>query len=253
MLMVKELSCGYGKKKVLSEISCSLEAGEILCIIGANGSGKSTFLHALMGLLPSEGQILLEGQALTGFSHKERAKKLALLSQYSQVDFPYTIWDTVLFGRYAHRKHCFQGNSPQELDFVQEILQSLGLWEQRDSLISQLSGGQLQRVYLARTFVQNPQMILLDEPTNHLDLKVQVDLFLQLKDWVAQEKRGVIGVFHDLNAVGHFAHKVLLLKEGRCLAYGKVEDVLSPQNLQEAYDMDVHGYLAESYGRWQKL
>lgn len=248
MLQVKGLSAKYGQQEVLQNISFSLEQGEILCIIGANGSGKSTLLHSLMGLMKSTGDIELHGQALGKLPWKQRAKELALLSQHSQVEFPYTVWDTVSFARYAHGKHPFSGLSPEEKEMISLQLQSLGLWSQRDKLISQLSGGQLQRVYLARTFVQNPNLILLDEPTNHLDLKVQLDLLSQLETWVKEQQRGVIGVFHDLNLVRQFAHKLLLLYEGKCLAFGTVEEVL-PQ-LEKAYAMDVLGYMRNSYGRW---
>ncbi len=255
MLEVVGLSAKYGQQEVLREISFSLQSGEILCIIGANGSGKSTLLHSLMGLLKSSGEIHLQGQGIEKLSWKQRAKAMALLSQHSGVDFPYTVWDTVSFARYAHGKHPFSALSSGEKEMISQQLQALGLWEKRDTLISQLSGGQLQRVYLARTFVQNPHVILLDEPTNHLDLKVQLDLLSQLETWVSVEDsggtgRGVIGVFHDLNLVRQFAHKLLLLYEGNSLAFGTVEEVL-PQ-LHKAYDMDVVGHMRDSYGRWMK-
>lgn len=250
MLTANALTSSYGNREVLHQISFRLEVGETLCIIGANGSGKSTLLHNLMGLQKSTGIIHINQQELKSLSWKERAKKMALLSQHSSVEFPYTVFDTVALGRYCHKKNCFSQLNEEEIQLIRQCLENVGLWEERDQLISRLSGGQLQRVYLARTFAQNPQIILLDEPTNHLDLKVQLDLLQRLKKWVKDEHRGIIGVFHDLNFVKQFADKVLLLHNGNSIAYGSITEVMTQENLERAYQLDVCSYMEESYKNW---
>lgn len=253
MLVGKNINCYYGTTQVLQDASFSLEKGETLCIIGANGSGKTTLLHAIMGLHPSKGEIQILQQPLSTVKWKTRAKYMALLSQHSTIEFPYTIWDTVSLGRYCHKKNCFSPFTPEERDFIDHCIEEVGLWNQRNDTISSLSGGQLQRVYLARTFAQNPNLILLDEPTNHLDLKVQLELLQRLKTWVKEEERGVVGVFHDLNFVRQFADKVLLLHEGKTVAYGNVSQVMTPEHLQLAYDLNVYGYMKESYEKWVEV
>lgn len=250
MLQANNISCAYGKEIVLEQASFTVEKGETLCIIGANGSGKTTLLHALMGLHKTSGQIQICEKSIGALSSKDRAKEMALLSQHSSIEFPYTIWDTVALGRYCHKKNCFAPLSGEEKNLIDQCIQDVGLWNERESMISSLSGGQLQRVYLARTFAQNPRIILLDEPTNHLDLKVQLDLFHRLKTWVGEENRCVIGVFHDLNFVRQFADKVLLLHKGHTLAYGSVEDVMTREHLQTAFHIDVWDYMETSYGKW---
>lgn len=250
MVNVEHLSCFYGGTQALRDVTFSLEQGEFLAVIGPNGCGKTTLLHGMMGLIPQKGSVTLSGKNLSVLSAKQRAHEVALLSQHSSMEFPYSVFDTVLLGRYCHKKHCFSPTQPEDFQFVEECIQNVGLLSEKDRLISSLSGGQLQRVYLARTFAQKPNLILLDEPTNHLDLKVQLELFHQLKQWVSEEKRGVIGVFHDLNVVHQFADKVLLLHQGQLLAYGSPEEVLHSPHLETAYELDVKGYMSQSYRRW---
>lgn len=253
MVNVENLSCFYGSTQVLKELSFSLDSGELLAVIGPNGCGKTTLLHGIMGFLSQKGSVALSGKNISSLSAKERAKEVALLSQHSTIEFPYTVFDTVLLGRYCHKKHFFSQTLPEDLLFVEECLKNVDLLPQKDKLISALSGGQLQRVFLARTFAQKPNLILLDEPTNHLDLKVQLELFHQLKQWVSQEKRGIIGVFHDLNVVHQFADKVLLIHQGEGLAFGTPQEVLHSPLLEKAYELDVTSHMTDSYRRWANL
>lgn len=250
LLKITDVCCSYGTTEVLHHASFSLEPGETLCIIGANGSGKTTLLHSLMGLEKSTGSIQVLGQDLHAMPWKHRAQKMALLSQHSSIEFPYTIWDTVALGRYCHKKNCFSPLNPDEKNLIDQNIKAVGLWEQKDTLLSSLSGGQLQRVFLARTFTQNPSIILLDEPTNHLDLKVQLELMSQLKTWVKEQQRGVIAVFHDLNFVRQCADKILLLHQGHTVAYGSVGETMTQENLMTAYGLDVHQYMKTSYESW---
>lgn len=252
MLEIKHLSSGYEGNMVLQDISCQLQSGQKLCILGANGSGKSTLLKAIMGLNPCTGEVLFQGKSLLSMSAKQRAQEMALLSQHSQIEFPYSLWDTVAMGRYCHRKNCFASLQPEERELIDHCIESVGLWAERDNLLSNLSGGQMQRAYLARTFAQDPKIIMLDEPSNHLDFKVELALYDYLNQWVSQGERAIVSVFHDINVVRQFADQVLLLDHGKTLGYGQVSQVLTPENLEQAYEVDVWSYMERSYKAWQR-
>ena len=205
----------------------------------------------MAGLLPGSGAIELEGSDLRKLSARQRAKKLALMSQLAPAAFGYTVHETVMLGRYARRTGGpLAGESVEDRRVVQESMTITGTWELRDRLITELSGGQLQRVYLARTFAQEPQVILLDEPTNHLDLRYQVELIESLRIWVQTAGRCVVGVLHDINLALAFADTVLLMEEGAVLTQTRVEE-LDPSLLDRLYGMDVRAYMKTTLGRWK--
>lgn len=251
MLTVKQLSCGYGKTEVIHDLSFQVEAGGRLCILGPNGCGKTTLLRALAGVLSWQGQIEADGVSLIGLPPRQRAKKIALMSQFSGTAFDYTVYETVMLGRYAHQgDSLFSAETADDRIVVEDALRRTGVWELRERSVTKLSGGQLQRVFLARTFAQEPQIILLDEPANHLDLRCQAELLESLRDWTADGKRCVAGVFHDIGLAFAFADTALLLEEGRALACGPVEE-LDEELLDRLYGMDVRRYMKNMYGRWE--
>ena len=251
MLTVEHLSCGYGKTEVIHDLSFQVAAGERLCILGPNGCGKTTLLRALAGVLPCQGCMEADGAALRGLTTKQRAKKNSLMSQFSRPSFDYTVYEAVMLGRYAHRSgSLFPAETAADRAAVEDALRRTGVWELREHSVMRLSGGQLQRVFLARTFAQEPQIILLDEPANHLDLRYQAALLESLRDWTADKRRCVAGVFHDISLALAFADTVLLLEEGRALACGPVAG-LDERLLDRLYGMDVRGYMKRMYGRWE--
>lgn len=253
MLKVQNLSCGYGNHLVLKNVSFSAKAGEKICILGANGCGKTTLLRAISGMIPFDGTVALSGQNLQNMSRTQVAKKMAVMTQASQIYFSYTIYETVMMGRYAHRsKGLFsERESKQDKEIVKQCLQDVGLFELKDRLITQLSGGQLQRVFLARTFAQTPDIILLDEPTNHLDLKYQIELSELLTQWTKQQNRCVVGVLHDINLALSFADSVVLMKEGEIVCHQPVNQ-LDLSQLEQVYDTNVSQYMRESLKRWER-
>lgn len=251
MLTVEHLSCGYGKTQVIHDLSFQVKVGERLCILGPNGCGKTTLLRALAGVLSWQGRVEADGVSLQELSPKQRAKKIALMSQFSQTAFDYTVYEAVMLGRYAHRSgSLFPAETAADRDAVEDALRRTGVWEVREQSVTRLSGGQLQRVFLARTFAQEPQIILLDEPANHLDPRYQAELLDNLRDWTADKKRCVAGVFHDISLALAFADTALLLEEGRALACGSVE-TLDMKLLDRLYGMDVRSYMKRMYGRWK--
>ncbi len=250
MLNVQNLSCGYDEVKVVKEISFSLERGKNLCIIGPNGCGKTTLLRALTNILPYEGSVRFCGKEVAGMKRKEISRNIALMTQMSSSYFSYTVFETVALGRYAHQQSFFSGLSIADEDFIFECMEEVNLLDLKNKLITQLSGGQLQRVFLARALAQDPELILLDEPTNHLDIKHQLELLEFLSHWAKEKNRGVIGVLHDLNMVRDFSDEVLLMKEGQRIAFGESNHVFQGDALKETYGIDIKGWMKSSLAKW---
>lgn len=250
MLQVEHVTCGYGGSPVIADISFRVREGERLCILGPNGCGKTTLLRAMTGLLPCQGAIKIQNTDLRQLTVRQRAKKLALMSQLTPASFDYTVYETVMLGRYARQKGgLLARQSSEDRQAVETSLTLTGTWELRDRLVTELSGGQLQRVFLARTFAQDPQVIALDEPTNHLDLRCQIELIDSLRAWAAGGGRCVVGVFHDINLALTFADRVLLLENGRILADEQV-DRFDPAILNGLYGMDVRAHMQATLRRW---
>jgi len=250
MLELRDLYCGYGAGDVLRGISLKAERGEFLCLAGPNGCGKSTLLKAIARLLPFRGSITVDGRETSALSHRELSLHIALLGQMSPLYFPYTVYDTVAMGRYAHRKNWFGGYDGADRAAIEEALAALGLDPLREKPINELSGGQLQRVFLARTLAQNPRIILLDEPTNHLDLKHQIALLDHLAAWVRAGERTIIAVFHDLNLALRYSNKAALMAEGKISAHGLTAEVFANPALAEVFGMDVGRFMRESLEKW---
>jgi iron complex transport system ATP-binding protein len=250
VIEVRDLSAGYGAGDVIHGISFGAQRGESLCILGPNGCGKSTLLKSIARVIAYRGEVTLEGRELSSFSRKELAKKVALLGQSAQVYFPYTIREAVSLGRYAYAEGFLKNLSAEDNAVVEDTLKKLDIWDIKDRMIDELSGGQLQRVFLAKALAQNPEVILLDEPTNHLDLKNQIELLRYLKLWVTENNKTLIGVFHDLNLVHHFGDTALLMNEGRLAAWGGIKEALNGEIMQAVYGIDIRGFMLESLKKW---
>ena len=252
MLSLKKVSAGYDGVDVVRNVTLNVKGGENLCIIGPNGCGKSTLLKAIAGLIDSKGCIEIDGTNINKMKRKEIAAKVAMMSQVSNLFFSFSVFETVMLGRYAHMKSgIFATPSKSDREYVERCLESVGMQDQRDKQISTLSGGQLQRVFLARTLAQQPKIILLDEPTNHLDLKYQAQLIKYLQQWSQEDDHIVVGVLHDMNLAMQLANKVLLLNNGNQIAYGTVRETISGEMLKKTFDMDVVGYMLNSLKKWE--
>lgn len=251
MLSAKNIVCGYQNTEILHGISFDVFSKEKLCILGPNGSGKTTLLRALCRLLPFQGELTVCGQNALRLKRPELAKKIAYMSQMNAVYFSYTVYETVLLGRYPHHRGAFSRIEEKDREIVKNSLKQTGTWEVKDKYLTELSGGQLQRVMLARVFAQTPDIILLDEPTNHLDLKYQVELLSYLNEWIKEENRCVISVFHDLNMAFSFADRILLLEEGNCAACAPADD-FPIERINQIYGIDVSNYMQNSLRFWEK-
>ena len=254
ILTVKNITCGYGGEDVIKDVSFTLERGGILSLAGENGCGKTTLLRAVCGLIPvKSGGAYIDGKLISDIPLKERACRIALLSQtgaggdYSE----YTVMDTVLMGRYARQKGgIFSEASPEDISAAEKYIAETGLQGLENRLITELSGGQLQRVFLARAFAQEPDVIFLDEPANHLDLKRQTELAEHLRKWVSEGK-SVVGVFHDLGFAAAVSDRIMLIKDGRAVLCGGTKEVLQSKELNEVFGTDVRAYMQKIAEIWK--
>ena len=235
MLEVKNVRCGYDNNEIIKGVSFNVEPGSNLCIVGPNGCGKSTLLKSIANLLNYKGSILLNGKEISKFNRKDLAKNIALMSQASSIYFPYTVYETVSLGRYAHIKGVFSKIGKEDDEIILKSIENVGLLDIKDKLITELSGGQLQRVYLARAFAQDPDIILLDEPTNHLDIKYQ----LQIMDIVKSLNLTVIAAIHDLNIAAMYCDRLVALKDGQIVGAGKPKDLLTEKFIKDLYEVDT--------------
>jgi iron complex transport system ATP-binding protein len=253
LLEIKNLAVAYDNKKVLQEINFSVETGQRLAIIGPNGSGKTTLLKSILGLIEHQGQIKFNNRSLSSFKRLERAEKVALLSQNPTLYFSYTVYETLMLGLYTQLRKRFMAVAGREdKERVLQVMKELNLYEIRKRQLSTLSGGQLQRVFFARTLLQNPDIILLDEPNNHLDIYYQLEMLRYLDKYLDQEKT-VIAVFHDINLALSFSENILVLKEGKVLSHGKAEEILTRDFLIQLYQTDVLDYMLKKHTFWQKI
>lgn len=251
MLNVSEIHCGYQDIEIVKGIDFSVENGEILCIIGPNGCGKTTLLRGLINILPYQGSVTIEGKEVNTMKRKDISKKVALMSQVSSASyFSYTVREAVSLGRYVHQTSRFGGLTKEDNEFIDQCIEDVHLGDIQHKTITQLSGGQMQRVLLAKALAQAPHLIMLDEPTNHLDIRHQLELLEFLTEWTKKENHCVIGVIHDLNMVRDFSHKVLLMKEGHTVAYGGCNTIFEGEALEETYGIDIKAWMRTLLEKW---
>ena len=238
-LKIKNISFSYDSVDALKNISFEAEEGEILGIIGPNGSGKTTLLKCINRVLkPKGGVVMLDDMDLSVLNQREIAQKIGVVPQQSFSQFPFTVFDIVLMGRYPYITR-FGGEKKEDFDMVEECLNLCGISHLAERLIIEISGGEYQRVIIARALAQNPKVLLLDEPTLHLDINHQIELLELLKSLAKKKNLIIIMVSHDLNLASRFSDKILILKEGKIYRAGLPEEVLTPQIIKEVYGIKV--------------
>ncbi|WP_229797083.1 ABC transporter ATP-binding protein [Alishewanella tabrizica] len=215
----------------LAEISLTLAANDFVGIIGPNGAGKSSLLHLLSGqVMPTVGHVLLAGRPLHRFSATQLAQRIASVAQINVPALGLTCWQVAAMGLLPHKK-WFEHETDRDRQQIAMALEHVGLFDKQQATTDTLSGGELQRLYIARALVQQASILLLDEPTNHLDVQYQHQV-LQL---LQQLGKTVICSMHDLNLAARYCNKLLLLHEGRVQAFGTPEQVLQPDLLQQVF------------------
>ena len=252
MLEVRDITVRYGKTAVLDSFSVTVNEGEWLMMAGPNGAGKSTALGAVACSIPCTGTILLDGRDLKQMRSTERAKSIGSLSQNHFVGYSFSVEEVVRLGRYSHSTGIFSKKDLRDEEAVERALEATGMKTQRNQSVLSLSGGELQRTFLAQVFAQEPRLLLLDEPTNHLDLIYQKQIFALIRDWLKSPGRAVISVVHDLSMARAYGTHAVLLDKGRTAAAGKVEDVFQPEHLDPVYGMDVSEWMKGLLSVWEK-
>lgn len=246
-IKVKDLRVSYGKTEVLKGIDLTIRPGEKVFIGGANGSGKTTLLRVLSGLIPHEGEVLIDGKEVSSMKRKDIAKLIALMPQTNEIYFPYTVNETVLLGTYATSGNSLFGTDPKSAQFAIKCMEDCGVLEFKDRHLDELSGGQLQRVLLARTFAQGSPFLFLDEPGNNLDIKYRAELCDKLNSWAAGKTGDIdntlVAVFHDLEQARRCCTRAVMMKDGKVIFDGGIDEGLKPGMLMEVYDFDVASYL----------
>lgn len=237
-LQARNISFGYEKALILKNIDFSIQGGDFVALIGPNGSGKTTLLKIILGTLsPMEGEVQLDGKPVLSYAAKERAKKISYVSQEPVFTFPLTVLELVSLGRYAHSDRFKQ--RPEDGQAVEDALRQTDSFALRERKFTTLSGGERQKVLIARALAQTSYFLLMDEPTVHLDIYFQLQILKTLKEICRKKKATIVAVLHDLNLISLFADKVLLLKSGELLAFGKVEEVLNEYSIKEAFGVEV--------------
>ena len=251
MLKVNNISVKYGNITIVDRLSFSVEEGQWLMIAGPNGAGKSTVLNAITQGVPYTGDIEVMGKNVRSIRPSERARLIGFLAQNHYVGYEFSVEEVVRLGRYSHSPKFFSGKKDSDDEAVEEALKLTGLESIRGQSVMTLSGGELQRTFLAQVFAQDPKILLLDEPTNHLDLQYQKQVFALVSDWVKKPGRAVVSVVHDLSLAKAFGTDALLMNKGKAIAGGDVKTVLSPENLNSVYEMDVRKWMVTILRQWE--
>lgn len=235
MLKLDSVSCGYGKTRILDDISFAVDKGDFVGIIGPNGSGKTTFIRAATGILqPWQGRVFFQGDDISSLQRRMLARKVATMPQLADVPFSFTVEEFVSLGRFPHRQR-FAPMSKRDLEAVENALARTSTAPFRHRKLNELSGGERQRVVLAQALAQEPELILLDEPTAHLDIGQQAAMLNLMRKLNREQGLTVIAVLHDLNLAGEYCSRILLFAEGRIACMGTPDEVLTYQNIERIY------------------
>ena len=233
----ENLAAGYNGEEIIKPLSCSFAKGTFTGIIGPNGSGKTTLLRAISRIIPASGILELDGRPVSDYTPAELGMTLGFVPQDEDRPFAYTVIQVVLMSRYA-RTSRFSSLSPDDNARCYQALDRTGIVHLKDRSIRALSGGEWQRVLIARAFAQDTPVILLDEPTSHLDLAHVTGILSLVRD-LAGAGRTIIAVFHDLNLASQYCDRLLMIRNGSIVADGSPSEVLTPEKIREVYGTDV--------------
>jgi iron complex transport system ATP-binding protein len=248
LIEVTDLCVRYGARPILEKLSFSIAPGEVLALIGPNGAGKTTLIRSLSSILPfASGQVRVLGHELAHLPPARRASFLAVVPQARDLPEYFTVWQTVMLGRTPYLGWLGQPSQKDE-DRVTWALHQTATHALADRLIGQLSGGEQQRVLLARALAQDTPILLLDEPTAHLDLRYQSELLGLVRRLAQDQNLGVLMALHDLNLVALYADRVALLADGGLHSVGLPSEVLTAGNLSQAFQTPIHVVAHPDYG-----
>lgn len=239
MIEIKNITCRYGAKLILDDLTLDVEEGTFLAIMGANGCGKTTLLRCIAGLLkPTAGTIAINGTAISHFTPRQMAQRVAIVQQHPQTDLEFSAFETVLMGRNPYQRRL-QNESQADWDIVEQCMRQTNTWHLRFALPSEMSGGELQRVMIARALAQQTPILLLDEPTSNLDIAHQFEIMDLLRDINRSQHKTILLVIHDLNMALHYCPSALLLHQRRILFHGPMANALTPENILTVFEVNA--------------
>ena len=233
-LETRQVSVTLSRKEIVKQASLQVREGQFVGLLGPNGSGKTTLLKSIYRVLkPSHGAVLIDGDDISALSHRETARRMGVVSQFNNLSFDFTVEEMVLMGRAPHKK-AFDPDTEEDYRIAEDALRRVEMLPFRDRSFTTLSGGEKQRIILARALAQQVEMLVLDEPTNHLDIKYQI----QILDVVRDLGVTVLAAFHDLNLTLMYCEYVYVLKDGHIVAHGPTEDVITEQLIRDVYEVE---------------
>ena len=250
MLEVKNLSVRFGALTIVDDVSFSLAEHNWLMAVGPNGAGKTTLVNAISQGIPYAGTVLFEHADVSKMKPLQRAKSMGVLTQSHHMAYSFTVEEIVRLGRYAYAPKLFSVRTDEDEEMVEEALRLTGMLGLREQSVLTLSGGELQRAFLAQVFAQNPKLLILDEPTNNLDLVYQKQMFELIGEWVKKPGRAVISVVHDLALARSYGTHAMLLNKGKLVACGELDAVLTRENLSAVYAVDVYQWMKDMLSQW---
>ena len=235
MIEVKNIIKKYSNKTVVDNVSVNIEKGKITSFIGPNGAGKSTVLSIITRLIKKDnGQVIIEGKKLEEWDKKELSKKIAILKQSNNINLKLTIRELVTFGRFPHSEGRI---TKEDNKYIDEAIEYMKLKDIEDKYIDELSGGQKQMAYIAMVIAQNTEYVFLDEPLNNLDMKHSVEMMKILRNLCDELGKTVVLVMHDINYTSCYRDYIAALKDGKLVKYGKTEDIIKKEILEEIYEI----------------
>jgi iron complex transport system ATP-binding protein len=237
-IRIQHLGFSYGERRVLDDVSLSVEKGEMIGILGPNGSGKTTLLKILSAVLTGRGAVELNGKDIRSFGKRDLSRLFAVVPQESQVNFPFTVAEIVLMGRASHH-HPIGLEGESDLEAARKSMEATETLSLTDRYLHELSGGEKQRVMIARALAQEAEILLLDEPAAFLDLKHQVRAFELMRRLNRERGLTIVAALHDLNLAALFFPRLVMLCEGKIFRDGSAGNVLNEENIREVYGIAV--------------
>lgn len=239
MYNVNKLCFSYNDKKVLENVSFSIESGKLTTIIGPNGSGKTTLFNLITGQLDDySGEIDFQKKSLESYSIKTLSQKVTIVSQNVEIRFPFTCMEVVMMGRTPF-KNRMKNLTKYDLDIVHDCMKMTETLQFADTPITNLSGGEKQRVMMAKAFAQTPEVLFLDEAFSNMDIQYTIKFLNLLKNKVKKENLTVVAIMHDLNLTDLFSDSILALKNGKLMESGLTEEVIKPKLIKELFGVNV--------------
>ncbi len=238
-IVIKDLNFGYYDSEIFKNFSIEIESGEILTILGPNGSGKTTLLKLIQKILiPKGGNIIISGKNLNEYSYKELSKEISYVPQIHKPNFPFSVFDFVLMGRNPYIEN-YSIPKEEDKEVVEKSLKDLGIIHLKDRPYTDLSGGELRLVLIARAIAQETDVLLLDEPTAFLDFRNKIFVLEKIKDLKEKRNLTVIITMHDPNEAINLSDKILLINKNKIISFGTPEIVLNKDNIKKVYSIDV--------------